>query len=415
MNVYEVGGAVRDALLGLPVKERDWVVVGASPEELTALGYRRVGKDFPVFLHPATGEQYALARTERKVAPGYTGFSFDTSPTVTLEQDLARRDLTINAIARDASGALIDPCGGRADLASRMLRHVSPAFREDPLRVLRVARFAARFAGLGFTVAAETNALMAEIVANGEIDALRPERVWQETVKALGEDRPDVYVSVLRDCGALRHVFPEVDALFGVPQPEKWHPEIDTGVHTLMALRCAAQLTRSETVRFAVLTHDLGKAATPKLLLPRHHGHERRSEELLAQLCARLPVPNRFRELALHVARHHGNVHRASELKPSTVLDLIVQTDGLRQPERFEEFLLACEADARGRKGLTERPYPQADRLRTALRAARGIDAAQIRAASALEGEALGRALHAERLAAIKAALRDEAAPDQRE
>jgi tRNA nucleotidyltransferase (CCA-adding enzyme) len=413
MNVYEVGGAVRDALLGLPVKERDWVVVGASPEDLIALGYRRVGKDFPVFLHPATGEQYALARTERKVAPGYTGFTFDTSPTVTLEQDLARRDLTINAIARDASGVLIDPCGGRADLASRVLRHVSPAFREDPLRVLRVARFAARFAGLGFTVAPETQALMAEIVASGEIDALRPERVWQETVKALGEERPDVYVSVLRDCGALLHVFPEVDALFGVPQPEKWHPEIDTGVHTLMALRCAAQLSRSETVRFAVLTHDLGKATTPTLLLPRHHGHERRSEELLGELCARLPVPNRFRELALHVARHHGNVHRANELKPSTVLDLIVQTDGLRQPERFEEFLLACEADARGRKGLAERPYPQADRLRTALRAARGIDAAKIRAASALEGEALGRALHAERLAAITAALRAE--PAQRE
>lgn len=408
MNVYEVGGAVRDALLGLPVKERDWVIVGASADELTALGYRRVGKDFPVFLHPQSGEQYALARTERKIGPGYTGFAFDTSPAVTLEQDLARRDLTINAIARDPSGALIDPWGGQADIERRVLRHVSAAFREDPLRVLRVARFAARFKTLGFTVAPETNALMAEIVASGEIDALRPERVWQETVKALGEERPDVYITVLRDCGALEHVFPEVDALFGVPQPEKWHPEIDTGVHTLMALQCAAQLSRNETVRFAVLTHDLGKAATPESLLPRHHGHEQRSEELLEQLCARLPVPNRFRDLAMHVARHHGKVHRAAELRPSTVLELIVQTDALRQPQRFDEMLLACEADARGRKGLTDRPYPQADRLRKALQAARGIDVAKVRAGGALDGEALGRALHAERLAAIKAALRDE-------
>jgi tRNA nucleotidyltransferase (CCA-adding enzyme) len=303
MKVYEVGGAVRDALLGLPVKERDWVVVGASAEELEALGYRRVGKDFPVFLHPRTNDQYALARTERKIGPGYTGFAFDTSAGVTLEQDLARRDLTINAIARDESGELIDPWGGRDDLANRVLRHVSDAFREDPLRVLRVARFAARFSELGFTVAADTQALMAEIVASGEIDTLRPERVWQETVKALGENRPDVYFEVLRACGALRHVFPEIDALFGVPQPAQWHPEIDTGVHVLMALRCAARLSRSEVVRFAVLTHDLGKATTPKFELPSHHGHERRSEQLLAQFCARLPVPNRFRELAEHVAR----------------------------------------------------------------------------------------------------------------
>jgi tRNA nucleotidyltransferase (CCA-adding enzyme) len=358
--VYEVGGAVRDALLGLPVEERDWVVVGASAEELTAKGYRRVGKDFPVFLHPSTGEEYALARTERKTAPGYTGFTFDAAPTVTLEDDLKRRDLTINAIARAENGEIFDPWSGRAD---RLLRHVSPAFREDPLRVLRVARFAARFAPLGFTVADETLELMKEIVAAGEMEALRPERVWQETFKALGTDRPDLFVETLRACGALRRIFPEVDALFGVPQPAQWHPEIDTGVHTLMALRKAAQLSPSEAVRFAVLVHDLGKAATPKELLPRHHGHEHRSEQLLERLCTRMPVPNRLRDLALLVARHHGTVHKAAELKPQTVMRLLMAADGLRQPERFDEMLLACEADARGRKGLEDRAYPQADRL----------------------------------------------------
>jgi tRNA nucleotidyltransferase (CCA-adding enzyme) len=413
MRVYEVGGAVRDALLGLPVLERDWVVVGASADELLALGYRRVGKDFPVFLHPRTGEEYALARTERKTAPGYTGFAFDAAPTVTLEQDLQRRDLTINAIARKETGELVDPWSGRADLEARVLRHVSPAFSEDPLRVLRVARFAARFAPLGFTVAGATMELMKQIVAAGEMEALRPERVWQETVKALATERPDVYVETLRACGALRRVFPEVDALFGVPQLERWHPEIDAGVHTLMALRMAAQLSCSETVRFAVLTHDLGKATTPRDLLPRHHGHEQRSEELLERLCERLPVPNRFRELAVLVARHHGTVHKAAELKPQTALRLILAADGLRQPGRFDELLLACEADARGRKGLEERSYPQADRLRAALRAARGVDAGKVKAERKLDGEALGRALHDERLAAVKAELQSSAAVDQ--
>jgi tRNA nucleotidyltransferase (CCA-adding enzyme) len=407
MRVYEVGGAVRDALLGLPVTERDWVVVGASADELTAQGFRRVGKDFPVFLHPRTGEEYALARTERKTAPGYTGFEFDAAPSVTLEQDLMRRDLTINAIARTEEGEIVDPCSGRADLQARVLRHVSPAFREDPLRVLRVARFAARFAPLGFTVAPETLALMQEIVAAGEMEALRPERVWQETVKALGTERPDVYFETQRACHALARVFPEVAALFGIPQPPQWHPEIDTGVHTLMALKMAASLSRSETVRFAVLTHDLGKATTPTDLLPRHHGHEQRSEELLEKLCARLPVPNRFRDLAVIVARHHGTVHKAAELKPQTVLRLIMAADGLRQPQRFEEFLLACEADARGRKGLEQRPYPQGDVLRAALRAARSVDAAKLKAERQLDGEALGRALHEERLAAIKALATD--------
>lgn len=405
MKVYEVGGAVRDSLLGLPVTERDWVVVGGSADELIAEGYRRVGKDFPVFLHPTTGEQYALARTERKVAPGYTGFEFDTSSTVTLEQDLARRDLTINAMARDADGTLIDPCGGRGDLDKRVLRHVSPAFREDPLRVLRVARFAARFDSLGFVVAPETLQLMAAIAACGEIDALRPERVWQETAKALAEARPEVYFRVLRECGALTHVFPEIDALFGVPQPERWHPEIDTGVHTLMALGIAADLSTSVAVRFAVLTHDLGKATTPKTLLPKHHGHERRSEELLAVLCTRLPVPNRCRDLAVQVARHHGTVHRAAEVKPQTLLKLITEIGGLRQPDRLEDFLLACEADARGRKGRETSPYPQADRFRVAARAARSVDATELQARTGLEGAALGRALHDARLEAIEAAL----------
>jgi tRNA nucleotidyltransferase (CCA-adding enzyme) len=289
-----------------------------------------------------------------------------------------------------------------------VLRHVSPAFREDPLRVLRVARFAARFASLGFTIAPMTLDLMRDIVASGEMEALRPERVWQETVKALGTARPDVYFAVLRDCTALARVFPEIDALFGVPQPEQWHPEIDTGVHTLLVLRVAAQLSPNEAVRFAALTHDLGKAVTPQGLLPKHYGHEQKSEEILEKLCERLPVPNRFRDLARHVARQHGNVHRALELKPETILRIVMEVDGLRQPDRFEEFLLACEADKRGRKGLENEPYPEADRFRTALRAARGVDAGKVRAESALEGEALGQAIHRARLAAVKAALHDE-------
>jgi tRNA nucleotidyltransferase (CCA-adding enzyme) len=407
MEIYQVGGAVRDELLGISASERDWVVVGTSAGELTALGYRQVGKDFPVFLHPKTGEQYALARTERKIGPGYTGFAFDTSPDVTLDQDLARRDLTINAMARDERGAIIDPCGGRADLANRVLRHVSDAFREDPLRILRVARFAARFAPRGFTVAAETQRLMSEMVAAGEIEALRPERVWQETERALGEPRPDAFFEVLRECGALARVFPEVEALFGVPQPERWHPEIDTGVHTLMALRQAALLSDSAAVRFAVLTHDLGKGTTAKALLPRHHGHEERSVQLLAKLCSRLPVPRRFQELAEHVARRHGLVHRAAELNAGTVVRLIMEIDGLRRQSRFEEFLLACEADARGRKGLEQRGYPQADLLRRALQAARGVDARALRTEQRLEGPQLGEALHAERIKAVQHALRD--------
>ena len=407
MLIYEVGGAVRDSLLGLPVEERDWVVVGATPAELRALGLRQVGKDFPVFIHPHTGEQYALARRERKIGPGYEGFEFDTDTSVTLEQDLSRRDLTINAIARDRDGNIIDPYGGRADIENRVLRHVSPAFSEDPLRVLRVARFAARFHSLGFRVAAETVRLMAEIVQAGEIEALRPERVWLETDKALATAAPQVYFQVLRECGALARAFPEIDALFGVPQPARWHPEIDTGVHTLLALEQAAALSPNADVRFAVLAHDLGKATTPKALLPSHHGHEQRSAELIERLCERLPVPKHYRELALHVAREHGNVHRAAELRPGTVLKLLETVDAFRRPERFDGLLLACEADARGRTGLENRPYPQAERLKRALSAARAVDAAKLAASEGVAGAALGQALRERRLAAVTAALRE--------
>ncbi len=405
MDVFEVGGAVRDSLLEREVRERDWVVVGSSVDELLQLGYKSVGKDFPVFLHPETGEEHALARTEQKVGPGYHGFSFDTSSVVTLEEDLGRRDLTINAMARDGEGAVIDPYGGRRDLEARTLRHISEAFAEDPLRILRVGRFAARFNELGFTVATETMALMRRMVEAGEASALKPDRVWQETEKALAEQDPRVYFEVLRECHALAIVFPELEALFGVPQPAKWHPEIDTGVHTLMAVQMAAQLSESVAVRFAALTHDLGKAETPKEILPRHLGHEERSVELLRHFCERLPVPRRYRELAMAVARYHGTVHRAGELKPTTVQKLIDSVDGLRRPERFEDFLLACEADARGRSGLETLPYPQADVLRSALAAARDVRSEDIE--GDLQGRALGERLRARRIEAIRHALGD--------
>jgi tRNA nucleotidyltransferase (CCA-adding enzyme) len=374
MDIYLVGGAVRDQLLGRTPLERDFVVVGATPEDLLAQGYRPVGKDFPVFLHPATGEQYALARTERKTGPGYYGFATRFAPDVTLEEDLARRDLTINAMARDATGDLVDPYGGQRDLAVRVLRHVSPAFVEDPLRVLRVARFAARFAPLGFTVAPETLALMREIVAQGEMAALVPERVWVETERALGEDRPTAYFEVLRSCGALAAVFPEIAALDGVLQPEKWHPEIDTGVHTLQVLDVAAELSGDTTVRFAALVHDVGKGLTPREDWPSHAGHEEAGARLIEQLAARLRLPTEHRELAVMVARHHARAHRVAEQRPGTVLELLELTDAFRRPERFERFLLACEADARGRgPELRERSYPQADRLRRALAAASAV------------------------------------------
>jgi tRNA nucleotidyltransferase (CCA-adding enzyme) len=400
MRVYLVGGAVRDRLLGLPVRERDWVVVGATPEELVQLGYEPVGREFPVFLHPSTHEEYALARQERKVGPGYRGFTTQFAPTVTLEEDLRRRDLTINAMAEDDSGALIDPYGGQADLAARRLRHVSEAFVEDPVRILRVARFAARFAPLGFQVAEETLALMRHITETGEARTLVPERVWQETARALEEARPQVYFETLRACGALAVIFPEIDALFGVPQPPRWHPEIDTGVHVMLVLKYAADRGFSGAVRFAALTHDLGKAQTPRAAWPSHHGHEEFGVPLIGELCDRLRVPNGYRELAILAARYHTHVHRALELKPATVLTLLEQCDALRRSERFDELLRACEADARGRSGREDAPYPQVAYLREAQAAAAGVTLPESERRD-LEGAEIGEEIRRRRLAAV--------------
>ena len=400
METYLVGGAVRDELLGLPVGERDWVVVGATQAEMERAGFRPVGRDFPVFLHPETHEEYALARTERKTGPGYRGFVVDAAPEVTLEEDLQRRDLTVNAIARDASGALVDPWGGRADLEARVLRHVSPAFAEDPVRILRTARLAARFRPLGFTVAEDTMALMRRMTAAGEVDALVPERVWQETRRALDTERPDVFLEVLRDCGALAVIFPELEALFGVPQPARWHPEVDTGRHMLLCMRMAARLGLDTESRFAVLMHDLGKGTTPREYWPAHHGHEERSVTLARRMCERLRVPTAFRELAEIVARYHGLCHRAAELRPATVLKLLEGVDALRRPERFEQFLAACETDLRGRDSLEEAAYPQAELLRRARRAAAGVEPRSL-LEQGLQGEALGERLRALRVAAI--------------
>jgi tRNA nucleotidyltransferase (CCA-adding enzyme) len=378
MQVYLVGGAVRDRLLGRVVSERDWVVVGASPEELERAGYLPVGRDFPVFLHPETKEEHALARLERKVGPGYRGFTTEFSPTVTLEDDLKRRDLTINAMAEDAGGKVIDPYGGLRDLDARLLRHVSPAFSE------------------------ETMELMRRMVADGEAAALVAERVWAETEKALGEQRPDVFIEVLRECGALKVVYPELDALFGVPQPEKWHPEVDTGVHQLLALRAAVNLGGSVAVRFAVLMHDLGKGVTPAALLPSHHGHEDAGVALVEQLCARLRVPNHLRELAVITSRYHTHVHTAQELRSATVLKTLEACDAMRRPERFADMLLACEADARGRKGLKDRVYPQREYFARAREAAAAVSLTPEERAGK-SGEQIGELLRRRRLAAIDA------------
>jgi len=378
MQVYLVGGAVRDERLGIPHKERDWCVVGATPDELLAQGFRQVGRDFPVFLHPDSGEEYALARTERKTAPGYHGFAFDTSPDVSIEDDLVRRDLTINAIAKDADGTIVDPCGGIKDIEQRILRHASDAFTEDPVRILRTAKFAARFNYLGFSIAPETRELMQKMVLKGEVDALVADRVWQETQEALRGRDVRVYFEVLRDCGALRVLLPEVDALFGVPQPEKWHPEIDTGAHVLMVLDQAEGLSTDVEVRFAALVHDLGKANTPANRLPSHPGHEIRGCKLIREISDRYPVPRVCRDLALLVAEFHTHCHRALELRPKTILKLLEKTDAFRRPQRFEQFLTACEADARGRAGLENRLYPQADYLRRAFAAAAEVDAGLI-------------------------------------
>lgn len=401
MKIYLVGGAVRDQLLGRKVVERDWVVVGATTEDMLAKGYKLVGKDFPVFLHPDSHEEYALARTERKTSPGYRGFVVHADPGVSLREDLRRRDLTINALAKDENGQLIDYYNGQFDLDQRLLRHVSPAFAEDPVRILRVARFAARYAHLGFRVAEETQRLMREMVESGEVNSLVPERVWQELQKALTERHPSVFIEVLRDCGALKIIFPEIDRLFGVPQPEKYHPEIDTGIHTLMVVEQAVKLSEKPTVRFAALTHDLGKGTTPKQILPSHHGHEERSVKLIKTLCERLRVPKNYRELAIIVARYHSHIHHAYELKPSTVLKTLERTDAFRRAERFEDFLLGCTADSQGRAGLEDIPYTQADFFRDAFKAASVID---IKAfiTDELSGKALAEKIRKARIKAIR-------------
>ncbi|CAN7523355.1 multifunctional CCA addition/repair protein [Rhizobacter sp. LjRoot28] len=406
MKKWLVGGSVRDALLGRPVNDHDWVVVGASPQELLDLGYLPVGKDFPVFLHPQTHEEVALARTERKTAPGYRGFAVHAHPDVTLEEDLQRRDLTINAMAQAEDGTIVDPYNGRQDLADRVLRHVSPAFAEDPVRILRLARFAARFDG--FTVAPETEALMESMVAAGEVDALVPERVWQELARGLMEDRPSRMFEVLRGCGALARLLPEVDCLWGVPQPEAHHPEVDTGVHLMMVLDTAARLDAPLTVRFACLGHDLGKGTTRPEEWPRHIAHEARSVRLVKQVCERLRVPNECREVAETVAREHGNVHRSESLDAAAVVRLLERCDAWRRPERFAEVLLACECDARGRLGREDEPYPQRPRLLSALAAAQAVDTASVAEAAIAQGRqgpAIADAIRAARVQAIAQAL----------
>ncbi len=402
MQVYKVGGAVRDRLLGLPVTDIDRVVVGATTEEMLAQGFRPVGADFPVFLHPKTGEEYALARTERKSGRGYGGFTFYASPEVTLEEDLIRRDLTINAMAEDDQLNLTDPYHGQRDLEARILRHVSPAFAEDPLRVLRVARFAARYAGLGFTVADETMDLMRQLSESGELQALTAERSWKEISRALMEDHPQVFIQVLRDCGALKELLPEVDALFGVPQPETHHPEIDTGLHTLSVLEQSSLHKQPLTVRWACLLHDLGKGLTPEEEWPRHIAHEHTGLKLIKAVNERFKVPKDCQELALLVGQYHTHGHRALELKASTLLELLQSFDIYRRPQRFEEFIAACEMDARGRKGLEQRSYPQADYLRGAAKAAREV-AVQPLLEQGFKGPELGEALKRERLKALKA------------
>jgi tRNA nucleotidyltransferase (CCA-adding enzyme) len=401
-TVYLVGGAVRDELLGRSVNERDWVVVGASPEEMVAAGFVVVGKDFPVFLHPETKEEYALARTERKTGVGYGGFSFNTSPTITLEEDLKRRDLTINAIAKTEQGQLVDPYGGVADLKARHLRHVSSAFTEDPLRVLRVARFAARYFSLGFYLVPETLQLMREIVKSGELKHLAAERVWQETLTALTETHPRIYFEVLRNCGALEQLFPELANLYGVPNPLKWHPEIDSGVHTMMVLDAAVALSPDPQIRLAALLHDLGKALTPSQYWPKHAGHEEKSVQLIQDFCERWRVPKDFKEFAILVARYHGISHKVFELKPSTLIEKLERLDAYRRPQRFYDFLLACQADHHGRTGHRHAPYPQADYWQAAYEATKTIDTKSL-LAQGLEGAAIAKAIFSRREQAVTA------------
>ncbi len=401
MKTYLVGGYVRDQLLGLATKDRDWVIVGSTAEEMLKQDYRQVGKDFPVFLHPQTNEEYALARTERKTAAGYSGFSFHASADVTLEEDLIRRDLTINAIAQADDGTLTDPFNGQADIKAKILRHVSAAFVEDPVRILRVARFAARFANLGFTIAEETQELMAEMVNNGEVDSLVAERVWQETQRALTEKTPARYFEVLRDCGALKKLFPEIDQLWGVPQPEKHHPEIDTGIHTMMVLTQAAKLSDDTKVRFAALVHDLGKGITPKEQWPKHIEHESRGVPLVEALCDRYRIPNDYRELAVLVTKYHLHYHRAAELRDDTFLKTLESLDAFRRPDRFELFLLACEADSRGRTGYEDKHFEQPEIYRKVFNIANSLSAKEL-VTQGLKGEAIKEELRKQRIQAIK-------------
>jgi len=409
MKIYLVGGAVRDKLLGFNPREKDWVVVGATPEAMLKEGFKQVGKDFPVFLHPETHEEYALARTERKTAPGYKGFEFHASSDVTLEQDLARRDLTINAMAEDEAGNIIDPYNGILDLDQRILRHVSAAFSEDPVRILRVARFAARFASMEFVVADETLALMRDMVDSGEVDALVPERVWKELETALTTDTPQQFFNTLRDCGALQKLFPEIDNLYGVPQPENHHPEIDTGIHTMMVLEQCARLTDDPVTRFAALAHDLGKGITPKEEWPKHIDHEENGVPLINALCDRYRIPNDYRELAIHVARYHLHCHKANELRASSILKLLKNIDAFRKPERFKQFRIACEADARGRKGYENNPYPQAKLLQAAFKAAKQVDVKSVTEAG-FTGKQIGEKLYQLQVSAIKKVI---AEPEQ--
>jgi tRNA nucleotidyltransferase (CCA-adding enzyme) len=411
MKIYAVGGAVRDALLGLPVQDRDYVVVGADPEQMVAAGYMPVGKDFPVFLHPLTHEEYALARTERKTAPGYRGFVFHTADNVSLEDDLARRDLTINAIAQAEDGSLIDPFGGQRDIKAKIFRHVSPAFAEDPVRILRVARFAARFPE--FSVTPETNRLMQQMVDAGEVDALVPERVWQELARGLMEDRPSRMFEVLRACGALHRILLELDALWGVPQPEKYHPEIDTGVHVMLVVNYAAQQHYGLPVRLAALLHDLGKGATPPAAWPSHHGHEALGVALVEKLCRRLKIPGECRDLALMTAREHGNVGRARELKPATLVTLFERCDAFRKPQRFVDLLHASACDHFGRTGFENVPFPQVAYLQAALSAAQTVNAGQIAQCYPDRPQNIPIAIHAARVDAVRKLVDSHAgAPD---
>ena len=401
MKTYLVGGAVRDELLGYPFKEKDWVVVGASVDQMISAGFQQVGKDFPVFLHPDTKEEHALARTERKTAAGYKGFDVHASPDVTLEEDLVRRDLTINAIAKDDEGQLIDPYHGIDDINNKILRHVSAAFSEDPVRILRIARFMARYAHLGFSIAGETLALMKTMVSNGEVDSLVPERVWQEMQKALAEKSPAAFISTLRDCGALSRIMPELDRLWGVPQPEDHHPEIDTGIHTLLVLEQSCKLSKDPLVRFAALVHDLGKGTTPENEWPRHINHEARGADIVLAMCKRMRIPNDYRDLAERTARFHLHYHRALELKPTTVVKTLEQLDAYRKPERFEMFLLASEADARGRPGYENKDFPQGDYFRSALKATKNINIDKLRALG-FENQALAKKISETRVSAVK-------------